>query len=70
MNRYSGKKRRPSTQIRDNCVHEIYRQITSDMGSLKNVVSKSYIYEQIHQRTGLCVKTIAYILNHTKYISL
>lgn len=62
--------RRPSTIIRDNHVHEIYRQVTSEMGSFKNVVSKSYIYEQIRQRTGLCIKTIAYILNHTKYCNL
>ena len=70
MSRYSGNRRRPSTQMRDNRVHEIYRQVISEIGSFKNVVSKSYIYEQIHQRTGLCVKTIAYILNHTKYNSL
>lgn len=59
--------RRPSTIIRDNHVHEIYLQVVSELGHLKNAVAKSYIYDIIHERTGLCTKTIAYILNHTRY---
>ena len=67
MTRYYDKQRRPSTQIRDNRVHEIYQQILSELGKYSNVVAKSYIYQLIHDRTGLCVKTIAYIINHTRY---
>lgn len=49
--------RRPSTIIRDNHVHEIYLQVVSELGNLKNAVAKSYIYDIIHERTGLCIKT-------------
>jgi len=65
MTRFTDRKRRPSTQIRDNRVHEIYRYTVNELGGLRNVVSKSYIYERIKQKTGLCSKTIAFILNHT-----
>lgn len=59
--------RRPSTIIRDNHVHVIYHQILNELGDLGHIVSKSYIYEKIHERTGLCTKTISHILNHTEY---
>lgn len=59
--------RQSSTIIRDNRVHEIHQEIMASLGNLKNIVSKSYIYDKIHERTGLCVKTIAYIINHTSY---
>lgn len=55
-----------STIIRDNHVHKVYKDIANELGALITVVSKSYIYERIHDITGLSVKTIAYILNHTR----
>lgn len=58
--------RRKSTIMRGNMVHEAYADIASELGELVNVVSKSYIYGKISERTGLCNKTIAFILNHTK----
>lgn len=59
--------RRPSTIIRDNRVHDIYDEIMHNLGDdIGNSVSRSYIYGKIHDKTGLCVKTIAHIINHTK----
>lgn len=58
--------RRPSTVFRDNGVHEVYQELEEELGDLIHVVSKSYIYERIHERTGLCSKTIAFVLNHTE----
>lgn len=42
----------------------------SEIGSFKNVVSKSYIYEQIHQRTGLCVTANVVYSDHANSIAL
>lgn len=67
MARKYGKDRRESTVIRDNYVHGIYYELAKEIGSLVNVVSKSYIYDYIGKKTGLCAKTIAYILNHTRW---
>ena len=65
MTRFSGKNRRESTIIRDNEVHKAYDELCSKLGCVVRFVSKQYIYEQIRLRTGLCPKTIAFILNHT-----
>ena len=65
MTRFSGKNRRGSTIIRDNEVHDVYDKLCKEMGVYSNFVAKQYIYEKIRERTGLCLKTIAYILNHT-----
>lgn len=60
------KERRESTIIRDNQVHELYEKIISELGELKNVVAKAYIYNQISEKTKLSARTISFILNHTK----
>lgn len=65
MARFSGKNRRGSTIIRDNEVHQAYHDLCIELGSMSRFVSKQYIYERIRARTGLCSKTIAFILNHT-----
>ena len=65
MARFSGKNRRGSTIIRDNEVHQAYHDLCIEHGSMSRFVSKQYIYERIRARTGLCSKTIAFILNHT-----
>ncbi|MDE5986839.1 MAG: hypothetical protein K2H16_06105 [Prevotella sp.] len=62
----SDKNRRESTVMRYAEVHKVYEEIVNGLGELAHVVSKSYIYEKIHERTGLCTKTIAYVLNHTR----
>lgn len=46
-------------------VHDAYDKICDEMGEYANFVAKQYIYEKIREETGLCLKTIAYILNHT-----
>jgi len=58
--------RRKSTIIRHNLVHEVYDSIIKELGPLANVVSRGFIYKQIHERTGLNTKSIAYIINHTQ----
>lgn len=65
MTRFANEGRRTSTIIRDNSVHEAYKEIAEELGALIGVVSRTYIYRRIHERTGLCAKTIAFILNHT-----
>lgn len=65
MARQSGDKRRASTIIRDNGVHDAYVDLKGEMGQFAHVVAKSYIYGRLSERTGLCTKTIAFILNHT-----
>lgn len=70
MARKSGRNRRESTIIRDNSVHTAYRELCASIGNIIYNVSKAYIYEELHKRTGLCSKTIAYILNHTEEVEI
>lgn len=65
MTRFFGKERRPSTIIRDNMVHTAYEEVCYELGKYAYLVPRQYIYEKVRERTGLCLKTIAYILNHT-----
>ena len=67
MTRFSGENRRPSTVMRDNSVHETYQQLQKETGDYFRFLPREFIYDQIRQRTGLCTKTIAFILNHTKW---
>lgn len=60
----SSENRRPSMIIRYNSVHDIYNEVLKDLGRYAHLVPKSYIYEQIHERTGLSSKTISRALNH------
>ncbi len=66
MARQTMKNRLESTIIRDNHVHDVYKDVIEELGDLAAVVAKSYIYEKIRARTGLCTRAIAYILNHTR----
>lgn len=65
MTRLTTDGRRASTVVRDNSVHEAYSEIAEELGPLMGAVSRAYIYGRIQERTGLCAKTIAFILNHT-----
>ena len=44
----------------------MYKNIMNDLGQLRAVVSKSYIYNLIQNQTGLSIRTISHVLNHTK----
>lgn len=68
MANFSSENRRPSTVIRQNTVHEVYCELIKELGEYAFLVPKSFIYSKINERTGLCVKTIAYVLNHTEYV--
>ena len=50
----------------DNEIHRMYREILNGFGEAANAVSKTYIYEKIHERTKLSIRTISFIINHTK----
>ena len=58
--------RRESTVKRYNEIHDVYNDVVTGLGELVRPVPKSYIYDKIKERTGLCTKTIAYILNHAR----
>ena len=57
---------RDSTVIRDNEIHGMYNEILNELGDLATVVSRSYVYGKIKDRTGLSIRHISMIINHTK----
>lgn len=57
---------RDSSIIRYNEIHDMYDKIIEELGDISAYVSKSYIYDKIKERTGLSVRHISRILNHTK----
>lgn len=59
MSKLTENNRRESTLVRDKEVCRIYNQILNELGELRNVVSKSYIYEKIKERTKLSIRTIS-----------
>ena len=59
------KKRRISSVLRDNWVHDVYKEELDRLGEIGAYVAKEYLYNKVMERTGLSVRTISYILNHT-----
>lgn len=59
-------RRRESTVARDNEVHKLYEKIKNELGDLACVVSKSYVYNKIREKTKLSIRAISFILNHTR----
>lgn len=57
---------RDSTVIRDNENHRMYNEILDELGDLATVVSRNYVYGKIKDRTGLSIRHISRIINHTK----
>ena len=54
---------RDSTIIRYDRVKNLYKIIIGNLGEMATVVSKSYIYDKIKEKTGLCTRTIQHILS-------
>lgn len=54
--------------MRDNSVHEAYQELQQEAGAYFQFLPRGHIYDRIRQRTGLCTKTIAFILNHTQWL--
>lgn len=57
---------RYSSIVRYNEVHNMYDKIIKDLGDISAYVSKNYIYDKIRERTGLSIRHISRILNHTR----
>lgn len=57
---------RDSTVIRNNEIHRMYNEILDELGDLATVVSRNYVYGKIKDRTGLSIRHISKIINHTK----
>lgn len=57
---------RDSTVIRNNEIHRMYDEILNELGDLATVVSRNYVYGRIKDRTGLSIRHISRIINHTK----
>lgn len=58
---------RESTVMRNNQVH---KEIIDQLGDLATVVSRSYVYGKIKDATGLSVRHISRIINHTKAVDV
>lgn len=56
---------RDSTVIRDNEIQRMYNETLYELGDLATVVSRSYVYDR-KGRTGLSIRHISRIINHTK----
>lgn len=73
MKELKKKYRRESTAVRDNHIHDLYNEISSELkelGDIGNYVAKEYIYLKIQEKTRLSIRTISYVLNHTKKVDL
>lgn len=44
----------------------MYNEILYELGDLATVVSRNYVYGKIKDRTGLSIRHISRIINHTK----
>lgn len=64
--RYYNRKRRDSTIMRDNRIHEAYAQVVKELGDVFPFVSRTEIYRRVAGIVHLCTKTVANVLNHTK----
>lgn len=61
---------RESTVMRNNQVHKPHKEIIDQLGDLATVVSRSYVYGKIKDATGLSVRHISRIINHTKAVDV
>lgn len=61
---------RESTVMRNNQVHKLHKEIIDQLGDLATVVSRSYVYGKIKDATGLSVRHISRIINHTKAVDV
>lgn len=50
----------------DDEIHKMYDEILDELGDLATVVSRNYVYGRIKDRTGLSIRHISRIINHTK----
>lgn len=44
----------------------MYDEILNELGDLATVVSRGYVYGKIKDKTGLSIRHISRIINHTK----
>ena len=70
MRSVSKREFRYSTIIRNNHIHDLYDEIKLELGCYANEVSRNYIYRRISEKTGLCIRTVSNIINHTHKIDI
>ena len=47
-------------------INVMYDEILNELGDLATVVSRDYVYGRIKDSTGLSIRHISRIINHTK----
>ena len=57
---------RDSTVIHNKRSIGCINEILDELGDLATVVSRNYVYGKIKDRTGLSIRHISMIINHTK----
>ena len=68
--RESKTNRRISSILRDNLVHEIYNEECRRLGDASGYVSREYLYNKVKEETGLSIRSISYIVNHTEPVNI
>jgi hypothetical protein len=58
--------RRMSSILRDNLVHDIYQEELGKLGNAGRYISKEYLYGKVKERVGLSIRSISFIINHTR----
>lgn len=66
MTRFYDSKRRKSAVDRDRRVIKVYRDVMAELGCVAAYVARAEIYRRVSVRIGLCVKTVANIINKVK----
>lgn len=64
MRNFDKKYLRPSTILTNEHILDLYDEILLTLGEYKNLVPKTYIYQQISERTGYCIRKIQDTINH------
>ena len=53
--------------MRDDLVHEEYERIIKGLGDARAGISRGWIYDRLADKFRLSVRTISYIINHTRH---
>lgn len=51
-------------------MHEIYNEECRRLGDASGYVSREYLYNKVKEKTGLSIRSISYIVNHTEPVNI